>query len=393
MILLSNPEIWLVCGSQHLYGPGPLKQVAADAEQIAGALAKSKKLPLKTVFKALLTTPDEIFKLCLEANSDPNCAGLILWMHTFSPSKMWIRGLNALQKPFAHLHTQFNAELPWDLIDMDFMNLNQSAHGDREAGFIHTRMRLAASRRRPLGRSGSACPARRLDARGARLARLAGREVLPLRRQHAPGRGDRRRQGRRRDDLRLLDQHLASAIWSPRSTRSATPPRPTSPPNTRRATRCRRSAQGRQAPRLAPLRRQARARHARLPRGGRLQGLHRHVRGPARTQAIARPGVAAADGRRLWLRRRGRLEDVGAGQGDEGDGRGPARRHVVHGGLHLPPAAGRRGRCWARTCWRSARASPAPSRRSRFIRSASAARRTRCAWCSTLRRARRSTPA
>jgi L-arabinose isomerase len=143
MINLANPEIWLVCGSQHLYGPGPLKQVAANAQQIADALATSKKLPLKTVFKALLTTPDEITKLCLEANSDPNCAGLILWMHTFSPSKMWIRGLNVLQKPFAHLHTQFNAELPWDTIDMDFMNLNQAAHGDREAGFIHTRMRLA----------------------------------------------------------------------------------------------------------------------------------------------------------------------------------------------------------------------------------------------------------
>ena len=143
MILLANPEIWLVCGSQHLYGPGPLKQVAADAEQIAAGLAKSDKLPLKTVFKALLTTPDEITRLCLDANSNANCAGLILWMHTFSPSKMWIRGLNILHKPFAHLHTQFNAELPWDSIDMDFMNLNQSAHGDREAGFIHTRMRLA----------------------------------------------------------------------------------------------------------------------------------------------------------------------------------------------------------------------------------------------------------
>ena len=102
----------------------------------------SPKLPLKTQFKALLTTPDEIARLCLEANSDPDCAGLILWMHTFSPSKMWVRGLNALQKPFVHLHTQFDRDLPWDTIDMDFMNLNQSAHGDREAGFIHTRMRL-----------------------------------------------------------------------------------------------------------------------------------------------------------------------------------------------------------------------------------------------------------
>jgi L-arabinose isomerase len=142
MINLATPEIWFVCGSQHLYGPGPLQRVAADARHIAGALADSPRLPLKTVSKALLTTPDEIAKLCMEANSDENCAGLILWMHTFSPSKMWMRGLNALRKPFLHLHTQFGRDLPWATIDMDFMNLNQSAHGDREAGFIHSRMRL-----------------------------------------------------------------------------------------------------------------------------------------------------------------------------------------------------------------------------------------------------------
>jgi L-arabinose isomerase len=142
MKLLASPEIWFVCGSQHLYGPGPLKQVAANAQKVAAALAASKQLPLKTVFKALLTTPDEITKVMLEANNAANCAGLILWMHTFSPSKMWIRGLNVLKKPFLHLHTQFNRDLPWSTIDMDFMNLNQAAHGDREAGFIHTRMRL-----------------------------------------------------------------------------------------------------------------------------------------------------------------------------------------------------------------------------------------------------------
>jgi L-arabinose isomerase len=142
MINLATPEIWFVCGSQHLYGPGPLKQVAANAQQVVDALAKSKRLPLRTTFKALLTTPDEIAKVCLEANNDANCAGLILWMHTFSPSKMWIRGLTSLKKPFLHLHTQFNRDLPWETIDMDFMNLNQAAHGDREAGFIHTRLRL-----------------------------------------------------------------------------------------------------------------------------------------------------------------------------------------------------------------------------------------------------------
>jgi L-arabinose isomerase len=143
MKLLTSPEIWFICGSQHLYGPGPLKQVAANAQKVAEALAASKALPLKTRFKALLTTPDEITNVMLAANNDASCAGLILWMHTFSPSKMWIRGLSVLRKPFLHLHTQFNRDLPWATIDMDFMNLNQAAHGDREAGFLHTRMRLA----------------------------------------------------------------------------------------------------------------------------------------------------------------------------------------------------------------------------------------------------------
>jgi L-arabinose isomerase len=142
MKALSSPTIWFVCGSQHLYGPGPLQQVAANAQTVADALAASARLPLKTEFKALLTTPDEITNVMLAANNDPACGGLILWMHTFSPSKMWIRGLNVLKKPFLHLHTQFNRDLPWGSIDMDFMNLNQAAHGDREAGFIHTRMRL-----------------------------------------------------------------------------------------------------------------------------------------------------------------------------------------------------------------------------------------------------------
>ncbi len=142
MHLLASPEIWFVCGSQHLYGPGPLQQVAANAQQVVAGLAESKRLPLPLKYKALLTTPDEIANVCIEANTNPNCAGLVLWMHTFSPSKMWIRGLSTLKKPFLHLHTQFNRDLPWETIDMDFMNLNQAAHGDREAGFIHTRMRL-----------------------------------------------------------------------------------------------------------------------------------------------------------------------------------------------------------------------------------------------------------
>lgn len=142
LVNLATPTLWFVCGSQHLYGPGPLKQVAANAQAVVDGLVKSKRLPLPLTFKALLTTPEEISRVCLEANSDPACAGLVLWMHTFSPSKMWIRGLTTLKKPFLHLHTQFNRDLPWASIDMDFMNLNQAAHGDREAGFLHTRLRL-----------------------------------------------------------------------------------------------------------------------------------------------------------------------------------------------------------------------------------------------------------
>ncbi len=142
LIHLATPEIWFVCGSQHLYGPGPLKQVAANAQAVVDGLVASKRLALPLKFKALLVDADQIAKVCVEANSDANCAGLVLWMHTFSPSKMWIRGLTTLKKPFLHLHTQFNRDLPWSSIDMDFMNLNQAAHGDREAGFIHTRLRL-----------------------------------------------------------------------------------------------------------------------------------------------------------------------------------------------------------------------------------------------------------
>jgi L-arabinose isomerase len=135
-------EIWYITGSQHLYGEETLRQVAANSREIVQALGGQGKMPLPLVFKPVLTTPDEIRALCLEANNNPKCAGLILWMHTFSPSKMWISGLSSLRKPFLHLHTQFNRDLPWGEIDMDFMNLNQSAHGDREAGYIHTRLRL-----------------------------------------------------------------------------------------------------------------------------------------------------------------------------------------------------------------------------------------------------------
>src|SRR5213082_311200 len=142
MIDLKQFEAWLVTGSQHLYGQQTLDQVAMHSQEIAGALNDSPNVPVQIVFKPVLTTPESIYQLCLEANSSANCVGLIMWMHTFSPARMWIPGLRALRKPFVHLHTQFNRELPWATIDMEFMNLNQSAHGDREFGFLASRGRM-----------------------------------------------------------------------------------------------------------------------------------------------------------------------------------------------------------------------------------------------------------
>jgi L-arabinose isomerase len=140
--MISNKEVWFITGSQHLYGPETLKQVAANSAKIAATFNKSPKISEKIVFKPVLTTPDSITELCTEANNSKNCIGLITWMHTFSPARMWIKGLNILNKPFLHLHTQMNRDIPWETIDMNFMNLNQSAHGDREFGFIGARMRL-----------------------------------------------------------------------------------------------------------------------------------------------------------------------------------------------------------------------------------------------------------
>lgn len=141
--MLKNYEVWFVTGSQHLYGPEALEQVAKNSQVIASELDSSKHIPVKVVFKPVVKTAGEIAEVCSQANVAPNCIGIITWMHTFSPAKMWIAGLTALQKPMLHLHTQFNAELPWSEIDMDFMNLNQAAHGDREFGFIGSRLRMA----------------------------------------------------------------------------------------------------------------------------------------------------------------------------------------------------------------------------------------------------------
>lgn len=143
MIDLKSLEVWFVTGSQDLYGEKTLRQVADDSRRIVEGLAGSSRIPLRVVFKPVLTSADGIRTLCQEANAAELCVGLACWMHTFSPAKMWIAGLSALRKPFLHLHTQYNRDIPWATIDMDFMNLNQSAHGCREFGFIGSRLRIA----------------------------------------------------------------------------------------------------------------------------------------------------------------------------------------------------------------------------------------------------------
>jgi len=142
MIDLKKLEVWFVTGSQHLYGEETLQKVAEHAKAVASALNESSGIPVTVIYKSIVKTPEEIYHALSQANTATNCIGIIVWMHTFSPAKMWINGLKILKKPLLHLHTQFNRDIPWSEIDMDFMNLNQSAHGDREFGFIMSRMRM-----------------------------------------------------------------------------------------------------------------------------------------------------------------------------------------------------------------------------------------------------------
>jgi L-arabinose isomerase len=156
-----KPQVWFLTGSQHLYGPETLEQVAQQSQQIQRMLTESGKLSAEVVWQPVLTDTAAIRNVMLAANGDPSCIGVIAWMHTFSPAKMWITGLDALRKPLLHLHTQLNEALPWSTIDMDFMNLNQAAHGDREFGFIQTR--LGVPRKTVAGHASDPLLAERID--------------------------------------------------------------------------------------------------------------------------------------------------------------------------------------------------------------------------------------
>ena len=157
----AKPQVWFLTGSQHLYGPETLAQVADQSQQIVSMLMSTGSPSAEIVWRPVLTDAASIRRVMLEANSDPACVGLIAWMHTFSPAKMWISGLDALRKPLLHLHTQLNEALPWSSIDMDFMNLNQAAHGDREFGFIQTR--LGVPRKTIAGHASDPTVAARID--------------------------------------------------------------------------------------------------------------------------------------------------------------------------------------------------------------------------------------
>ncbi|MFI7237601.1 L-arabinose isomerase [Streptomyces cyaneofuscatus] len=181
MDTIEEREIWFLTGSQALYGDDTLRQVAEQSRQIADALRRDTGIPVRIVWKPVLTEATAIRRVCLEANADDACVGLIAWMHTFSPAKMWIAGLDALRKPLLHLHTQANVELPWSTIDMDFMNLNQAAHGDREFGYIQSR--IGVTRKTVAGHvsdpsvtariaSWARAAAGRAELRGLRLARF-----------------------------------------------------------------------------------------------------------------------------------------------------------------------------------------------------------------------------
>ncbi|GGV48618.1 L-arabinose isomerase [Kitasatospora herbaricolor] len=165
-------EIWFLTGSQGLYGEDTLRQVAEQSREVADTVAAAG-MPVRIVWKPVLTDATAIRRVCLDANADDSCVGLITWMHTFSPAKMWIAGLDALRKPLLHLHTQANVRLPWSTIDMDFMNLNQAAHGDREFGYIQSR--LGVARKTVAGHASDPATARRIAA-WARAA--AGRAEL-----------------------------------------------------------------------------------------------------------------------------------------------------------------------------------------------------------------------
>ena len=334
---LVDRHVWLVAGSQQLYGDEVIARVDADAREIAGNLDALASIPVRVVARQVVTSADAIRRLCLDANADDSCVGLVVWMHTFSPARMWIAGLRSLQKPLLHLHTQFNRELPWSEIDMDFMNLNQSAHGDREFGYIATRMGV---RRKTVA---GHWQERSVQNRIATWARAgcgwAEAQTLSVARF-----GDNMREvavteGKRstRRPLRVRGERLRR-----RRSRGC-------------ASRCRRTIGDGAADeyadsyRLADELQAGGIRRESLVEAARIELALRSFLDSHGCAAFTdtfedlhglghcRASRTAPDGGWVRVRRRRRLEGRGTRSDREGDERGAARRDVVHGGLHLRP--------------------------------------------------------
>ena len=355
--VLDAYEVWFVTGSQTLYGEETLRQVAEQSQEVAAHLAGGSRCAI--VWKPVLTDTDSIRRLALDANARDEVIGVIAWMHTFSPAKMWIAGLDALRKPLLHLHTQANVELPWADIDFDFMNLNQAAHGDREFGYIQTRLgHRPQDRRRSRVQPRGAW--RRSTTGSAPRPGWAARASLKLARF-----GDNMRyvavtEGDKTEaELRfgvqvntwgvneLVDSvdggaPDAASTRSSRSTPTSTTSRPSCCPAATGTSRC------------ATAPRSSSGSRSFLEAGG-FARVHHELRGPRRAAPAARARRAAADGRRLRLRRRGRLEDRDPRAGRQRHGCRAARRREPDGGLHLRPRARPRRRSSAPTCSRSPR--------------------------------------
>lgn len=384
-----GPEIWFLTGSQEMYGEQTLRQVAEQSQRIATTLGQSSELPVRLVWRPVLTSDSAIRRVCLEADADDHCIGLITWMHTFSPAKMWITGLSGLRKPLLHLHTQANVDLPWQSIDMDFMNLNQAAHGDREFGFVQTR--LGVARKTVVGHVADPAVTARI---GAWARAATGRAALgSLRlarfgdnmRDVAVTEGDKveaqRRFGVSVNTYGVND--LVAAVDSTSDKEVGTL-----------------VEEYQETYRLAPELRADGARHDSLRYAARIELGLRGFLDAGGFKAFTTNFEDLGGLRQLPGLAVQRLMADGYGFGGEGTGRprcccGPSRRWP-QAGPGAPPSWRTTPTTWSpdgswcsgRTCWRSARASPPARRPARSTRCPSAAGRTRSGWSSTPNRAR-----
>ncbi len=391
MIDETRGSVWFVTGSQHLYGEETLRQVHEHSRTLAEALNDSPAIPVAIVDREPLTDADAIRRVLAEASADEDCVGVIAWMHTFSPARMWIGGLNALRKPLLHLHTQFDRELPWGQIDMDYMNLNQSAHGDREFAYLESRMGI--SRKTVVGHWSDRLVQERIgtwiraacgwqEAQRLRIARFGdnmrdvavtegdkvGAQITlgaTVNGYGVDGLSDAVEHARDAAVAELLERYEDEYDLVPELRTDGA-----------RRESLRQAAQIEVGLRSVLLDGGFGAFTDTFEDLGRLRSASGHRR-------------AAADGRRLRVRRRGRLEDGAAAARAQGDGATGSRAVPRSWRTTSTTWVPARRRCWAPTCWRSAPPSPRRVRPARSTRCRSAAATIPSASSSPRRRARR----